>query len=80
MSGILDEFRGLRSAYPVRNFDFLKLDFKSQLAQFAGYIFDGSVSLQRAADSRSDVFRQMRDLAISVIVGERCLFDRRQIA
>ena len=74
-SGILDEGGGFGAADPVRHDDRLEADLEAKLAKFGGDIFGGGAGLGRAAGARSDIFGEVSELAVGVVVVERGSFD-----
>ena len=63
----------------MRDGDLLQGDFEAQLAQFGGHVFGGGASLRRAGEARSDVFGEVGELAVGVVVVERGGLYRREL-
>jgi len=59
----------------MRHHYFFQFHFQPKLTKFAGDIFNGSLCLQRAAEPRSNVIRQMRLLTIGVITSQSSLLN-----
>src|ERR1700738_847622 len=55
------------------------MNFQTELAKFRGHILDGSLRLWRAARSWADIFCEMRQLFIGVVIGQGGGLDRHQI-
>src|ERR1700691_4776959 len=78
-SGIFNQSGGLGSANPVRHGHRFEANFEPQLAKFARDVFGGGIRLRRAGGARSNILGKMRQLAVSVIVNQRCRFDGREL-
>jgi hypothetical protein len=59
----------------VRDYDLLEADFEAQLAEFGGDVFGGSRRLRRTCGASSNVFGEVSELAVGVVVIERGGFD-----
>ena len=74
-AGILDQRSGFGSADPMWHGDRLEANLEAQLAKLGRNVFRRRMGLRRSAGSRSDIFRQVGDLSVGVVVIQRgCLY------
>ena len=78
LSRILHQFGGFGPAYPVSSLHRLQAHLQAQLAHFASNILDGGLGLRRSYRARPDIFSQMRDLPVGVVVTQRSVADGRK--
>jgi hypothetical protein len=62
----------------VWDFDFLEMDIETELAQLGSDVIHGGLCLQRSAGARANVFGQMSDLPVGVVVRQRGRPNRRE--
>jgi hypothetical protein len=57
----------------------LQADVEAEFAEFFGYILSCGGRLRRSGGTRANIFREVSQLAVSVVVIERRSLDRRKL-
>src|SRR6267143_938926 len=72
---ILRQCSRLFAAHPMRHHYFLELHFETKFTELSSDVFNCLLRLSRTTQTRSDVVREMSELAISVITLQRRLLN-----